>query len=515
MSIIIRSDRQLDIQGKLYKDNVTNYRVLSANQLLLQGPITRYYNWPSLYDKPMDHQVKTADFITRHKRGYILNDIGTGKTLCIDWLIDFLQKEKIIKKALIVAPLSTLQQVHANELKWSLPHVTYNILHGTKEKRIKLLKQDVQVYIINYEGLWVLEQELLDKRHHIDCVFIDELAILRNGSTKAWASANKLFGIHRRDKLVYGLTGSPTPKGPMDIYAPAKLINPCRLPQQRHWLTKQWEPIPASKFRDVVMYQVGEHTWEPRDNWEPFCAHILQPSIRFTRDQCFDMPPTVTERRGVELTKEQRLLYNDMFKTFKAEVGDQTIEAFNEGVKIMKLVQISSGAIYDAKGESHVLDYWNKLKALKEVIFESLPSNVIVFFPFKNIIDYIKKDLNFVFGPNSAESIYSDVDANERFEIYNLFNKGERKFILATPGCMSHGLNLQHRCSVIVWWSPIYSYAKYEQANGRIIRKGQTRKTVIVHLESTPVERKMFTRLLQAQDAQGVLLDLLKGVHDG
>ena len=45
------------------------------------SPISRDYDWPGKY-KPMSHQVETASFLTLHRRAFVFNDPGTGKTLC-------------------------------------------------------------------------------------------------------------------------------------------------------------------------------------------------------------------------------------------------------------------------------------------------------------------------------------------------------------------------------------------------------------------------------------------------
>ena len=87
--IIQPENRILNIQGKPFKDNIPNYRKLST-VLDFPGPVQRYYNWPSIYEAPMEEQIATVDFLLKYRRGYCLNAIGTGKTLCMDWIIDFL-----------------------------------------------------------------------------------------------------------------------------------------------------------------------------------------------------------------------------------------------------------------------------------------------------------------------------------------------------------------------------------------------------------------------------------------
>ena len=74
---------------------------------------------------------------------------------------------------------------------------------------------------------------------------------------------------------------------------------------------------------------------------------------------------------------------------------------------------------------------------------------------------------------------------------------------------MAHGLTLT-AASTIVWYGPINSNEQYTQANGRIERTGKKHTSNVIHIESTTLERKMYTRLQHKQKLQGVLLDLIQ-----
>lgn len=494
---------------RIFKDSLPNYRLLSEKQLMFKGPMTRYYSWPSKYTKPMEHQIITADFMTRHRRGYVFNAIGTGKTLCMDWIIDYLIQQKEIQRALIIAPLSTLESVHVEEIRQSFRFkLKYAVLHGSRKKRLQLLAEKKDVYIINHDGVAVILEELYNRKD-IDCVFIDEVAILRNKETDMWEALNILCGTHT-GKMVWGFTGSPMPKAPTDCYAQALLINPDKLPKIIDYRTHKPKTIPLYKFRNRIMYEAQEGLWLPKDDWEAACYSVLQPSIRFKREECVDLPPTVYETRNVELSKEQTITYKQMVKELKADINGETVTAFNEGVKLTKLLQISSGAVYDGNKDTHVLNYKPKLKVLRQIIDASNPGHVLIFAPYRNILGPLVQELNLSYGYGTAVFIDSMTPLNRRTELYQNFNKGDLRFIVAIPSCMAHGLNLQHKCSVVVWWSPIVRYDHYEQACGRVIRAGQANKTLIVHLQSAPVEREIYRKLAKKEKMQGILLKILE-----
>jgi SNF2 family DNA or RNA helicase len=74
---------------------------------------------------------------------------------------------------------------------------------------------------------------------------------------------------------------------------------------------------------------------------------------------------------------------------------------------------------------------------------------------------------------------------------------------------MSHGLTLT-AANTIVWFAPINSNDIYQQANARIERPGQKLNTLVVHIEGSDLERKMYSRLMNKGAAQGALLDLFE-----
>jgi SNF2 family DNA or RNA helicase len=126
-------------------------KVLNNLGIKAPSPILHYYDWPGQYT-PYDHQKDTAAFLTLNQRGLVLNEIGTGKTQSSLWAADYLIKAKHVKKVLILSPLSTLERVWGDAIFTGFPHRKFVVLHGTAEKRKKLLQKDVQFYIINHDG---------------------------------------------------------------------------------------------------------------------------------------------------------------------------------------------------------------------------------------------------------------------------------------------------------------------------------------------------------------------------
>ena len=454
-------------------------------------PVDYYYDWPGRYT-PLDAQRETVRFLTIHPRAYCLNDLGTGKTLSALWSFDFLRTHGQARKLLVVAPLSTLERTWGDELFTHFPHLNFHVLHGSSQKRRLLLAdQEVDVYVINHDGVKVI-QDALQTRPDLDTVIIDELSqVARNAQTDRWKSLRALIGARAR---VWGMTGTPTPNAPTDAWAQARLLTPSTVPTF------------YSHFRDMTMRQTAVYTWIVKDDANDIVHQALQPAIRFRRDDCIDLPPVTYEAREVALTKDQQGVYDQMLAKLYAEYQGGEISAANEAVKTMKLVQICCGAAYDSDGNTIVIPPKGRVQELLTII-EEAASKVIVFVPFKSALRALHAEIS---KHHSAEMIYGEVSKTARDRILGDFQQSaDPQVLIAQPGAMSHGLTLT-AASVIVWFAPITSAETYVQANGRITRPGQKYNQLIVHIQGTRLEARMYDRLKKKVSSQGALLEMFR-----
>jgi hypothetical protein len=237
-----------------HRDDVV--RVLRNLGIKAPPPILHYYDWPIQAGRvPFKHQLETAAFATLYPRCFILNDPGTAKTVPILWAADWLMRQKIIRKVLITAPLSTLNLVWADEIFGTLMHRRCAVLHGSKARRLELLSGDFDFYIVNHDGVSIIAP-YLENRTDIDLVIVDECAEFRNASTDKYKALVSAIGKRR----LWLMTGTPCPKSPEDAWAQARLIN------------KQTVPEYASQWRDETMLRATTHKWIPKDGSYAACV---------------------------------------------------------------------------------------------------------------------------------------------------------------------------------------------------------------------------------------------------
>ena len=138
--------------------NVEETKLLNNIGYEVPSPILSQYGWSGV--KAFDTQISTAAMLVSSKRGYVLNSIGTGKTCAALFAYDFLREQGVVKKCLVVAPLSTLTSVWEREVFTRFNHLECISLFGTKSKRAKLLQVPADIYVINHDGIAVIRDEL-------------------------------------------------------------------------------------------------------------------------------------------------------------------------------------------------------------------------------------------------------------------------------------------------------------------------------------------------------------------
>lgn len=469
-------------------------RVLHNLGIRAPAPMQHYYEWSGRY-KPFQAQYVSAGFMSLYERCYNLSGMGSGKTLTTLWAYDYARSLGMRRRMLIICPLSTMERTWADEVFQHFPHLTTMVVYGDRKRRTKLLAQEADIYIVNHDGVEIIEP-LLAKRDDIDIVVVDELAqVARNKQTARWKSLNQVINKQLDGtRWAWGLTGTPTPNNPTDAWAQCMLIRPGSVPNY------------FIRFRDQVMKQVSAHTWVARENAAQIVYDVMQPAIRFSREECVDLPECMVQTLQVEMTPEQKRAYTEMFTKMRHEAAEGQILAVNEAVKLNKLIQIACGVAYDTEGNEVTIPAKPRLEATLEII-QNAEAKVIVFVPFvssiHHVADFIKSN------GIECECIYGEVSSANRDRIFRAFQSAHGpRVLVAQPASMSHGLTLT-QANVIVWYAPITSNDIYEQACARITRPGQKLKQFIVNIEATPAERKIYARLKDKQRVQGLLLDMV------
>jgi SNF2 family DNA or RNA helicase len=489
----IPDSRRIDEHTVAVKWDIPQVHALRDMNIAAPSPISGRYDWPGKFT-PFDHQRTTAEFLTLNKRAFCFNEQGTGKSAAAAWAADFLMNRGLVRRALIVCPVSIMDAAWRADLFSVAMHRTVDIAYGAAAKRKKIVSGSAEFVIINFDGLKVVADDIA--AGGFDLIIVDEASAYQSAQTERWKTLNKLV---TPDTWLWMMTGTPAAQGPEKAYGLAKLVNPKNVPKY------------FGSFRDQVMIKTSMFKWSAKPDATETVHRVLQPAIRFTKAECLDLPDMVYTKRHVELTKQQKMYYDQIRKDHMMSAAGEEVTAVNAAVVMTKLLQVSAGAAYTDDKHTLQFDIAPRYNVLKEVIDET-PNKVLVFVPFQNTIDILTEKLRA--DGITTEVISGGIKVGDRTNTFHRFQTTpDPRVLVIQPQAAAHGVTLT-AADTVVWWAPTASLEIYAQANARVHRSGQVNKCTVVQLAGSPVERRIYGLLDDKIDAHSKMIDLYTSVLD-
>lgn len=505
---LLPDTKRINSEHVIVPHTVYNMQVMRHLGFPAYSPILTDYDWPSNPFKipaPFAHQKLMAAFMTMHPRCFNLSEMRTGKTLAALWAWDFLMQAGMIKKVLILSPLSTIYTVwEQNIYEHFLSRRTFQVLYGDRQKRLAAARKDADFYIINHDGLGVGSSKthrgmvigelakFIRDNDAIDAIGVDEGSLFKDSTTDRYKVLRQVI---EPKPYVWWFTGSPVPVEPTNAWAQARAVN------------KNYTES-AQGFRDRTMLKISNFKWVPKREGAAIAASILYPAIIFTRAEVFGTTSATQENWEVDLTASQKKAFEDLKKTLKAQLATGTINVINEVTLRGKLIQIACGAVYGENHEVHRVDCLPRIEALHEIL-EGSAHKIIIFAPLTSVVNMLYSELRKQY---TVEKITGQVNAKTaRPKIFKAFQESaDPRIIVADPGCMSHGLDLS-AADTIVWFGPTDKPETFQQANARIEGPNQKNGMLILRLCASPIEKEIYKRLDGREKMQGLILSMVKG----
>jgi SNF2 family DNA or RNA helicase len=487
VTTVIPNSKELADNKVVVKWGIDEAQVLKNLNIKVPSPIEGKYKWTGKY-APFEHQKTTASFLTLNKRAFCFNEQGTGKTASAIWAADYLMQEGYVRRALVICPLSIMDSAWKADLFTFAMHRSVDVAYGSAERRKQIINAGSDFVVINYDGVEIVSDAITN--NDFDLIIVDEATHYKNAQTKRWKTLNALV---TPDKWLWMMTGTPAAQSPLDAYGIAKLVNPSAVPRF------------FGTFRDRVMHKITNFRWIPKEDATDTVFRVLQPAIRFTKEECLDLPDMVYTKREVELTRQQIKYYKILKDRMVMDAAGEQVTAANAAVNMNKLLQISCGAVYTDKGESLEFDIKHRYKVLREVIDES-SKKVLVFVPFKHVIDMLVEKLKS--DGITTEIIRGDVSAPNRTDIFKRFQiSDDPRVLVIQPQAAAHGVTLT-AANTVVWWGPTSSLETYAQANARVHRSGQDHKCTVVQLQGSAIEKHVYRMLDNKINIHTKIIDL-------
>ena len=444
---------------------------------------------------PHEYQTYATNFLLMHPASAIFLDCGLGKSvITLTALFDLCLDSFLVRKVLVIAPLRVARDTWPSELrKWDhLRGLSWSLAVGSEIKRKAALHQRAFVYIINRENVqWLIEDSGLPFDY--DMVVVDELSSFKSYQAKRFRS---LLKVRPRVKRIVGLTGTPSSNGLMDLWAEFRLLDMGqRLGRYiTHYRARYFQP---DKRNGQVVF-----SYKPLPGAEEaIYEKISDITISMRATDHLQMPECVMNEVRVEMSEQERQIYDTMRTELVVSLGGEEVDAGNAAALGNKLSQMANGAVY-GEGKRVFPLHDRKLDALEDLIEAANGKPVLVAYWFQHDRERIIARLRKLHIP------FSLLDTSESIARWN---RGELPVALIHPASAGHGLNLQAGGSTLVWFGLTWSLELYQQANARLWRQGQTDTVVIHHIiAANTIDERIMSALSKKEKTQSELIDAVK-----
>jgi SNF2 family DNA or RNA helicase len=426
----------------------------------------------------------------RNCAGFLdMSEPGTGKSRVSleDWVA---RRQQGGGRMLVTAPKSILEFSWGNEIKKWLPGITYTVAYA--HNREKAFKANSDIVLTNHDAVTTLVQHPAWLAQ-FDTLDVDEFTAFKNPDAQR---TRALFKLRKLFKWLREQSGTPTPNSILEIWAPV-------------FVADQGERLGSSyyKFRNATCeaVQVGpdpHHVeWREKDG----SALAVFDLIKDISDRRLltGMPDKFVTEIFIDLPPRLRAHYDAMDDAGILVHDDVKITSVHAAAQATKLLQIASGVVYGADGQTLVLDD-GRAELIMDLIDQR--SHCIVAFGWKHQRDRLIEAAikrGFSYGV-----IDGDTDDAEKFRIASKFQAGDLRVIFAHPRSAGHGLTLT-KGTTTIWASPQYTPELWEQFNRRIFRLGQTERTETIKLVARKTREEEAYKVMEGKHSR---MDFFRGL---
>jgi SNF2 family DNA or RNA helicase len=430
--------------------------------------------------RPHAYQWRGVEWNVGHGGSANFCSPGTGKTGIILKSIAVLKRNRILRRALVIAPLRVAHNVWPLEpAEWAgtewddVAQLKIRVLHGPKKDWEA--SQDADVYVVNFDGLkWLFEDGAYTRfrKMGIDTLVWDESTAVKHTRTKRFKLLKPMLSTFARRWI---LTGSPNPNGYLDLFGQLFVVDLGRALGRyiTHYRQQFFTPLDRMGW-----------AWKLKPGADKQIQEAISPYVfQLQAADYLKLPELVENVVRVDLPKEARRVYDELEEELIVELesGD-TVLAVSSGVAAMKCAQVANGGLYHDKIPGVLARTWSnlhtaKIEAVEEILAELSGQPAMVVYDFEHDLARLQKALP------EWPHIGGGVSSAESKRLIDAWNADELPGLLVQPLTVSHGLNLQKGSAQhIIWHSLIYDFERFEQLIHRLRRQGSRHAKIFNHL---------------------------------
>lgn len=445
---------------------------------------------------PHNYQEYCIDRICTDPAIGLFLDMGLGKTAIALSAIKRLKYEMwCVHKVLVIAPKKVAESTWSREAaKWKqLSGLRFSFVLGTAEQRRRALAATADVYLMNRENT----QWLVNYYGHdwpFDMVILDESSSFKNHQAKRF----KALKLERsRINRIVELTGTPNPRGLMDLWAQVYLLDSGKRLGRTITAYRDAYFVPDKRNRTTIF------SYAPKMGaTEEIYSRISDICISMKAEDYLELPEMVYDDIPVVLDAAAQKAYDLLERDTLLQVDDETIITAGTAATLRgKLLQLCNGAVYDEEGNV-VTVHDCKIEALMETVEQLNGQHAIICYNFRHdrqrLLDALK-------ATPLRVAVYEGKEQEEAW------NAGKIDLLLVQPASCGYGLNLQDGGHHIIWFGLNDSLELYQQTNKRLHRQGQPYPVIVHHLlVQGGTDEDVIKSLSGKANVQDSLLEALK-----
>jgi SNF2 family DNA or RNA helicase len=426
--------------------------------------------------QPWKHQEEAIERSRTLDHFAFFFEQGAGKTMTAinACRIKYYDHKRLLRTLVLGPPI-----VRSNWVREWKTHSKINpnlivMLDGPGKKRaevVRQLKGEPHIVITNYESF--RNEELLEAvlDWHPELIIFDESHKCKTYNSK---TTKVCFQLAQLAKYRYILTGTPVLNSPSDLFSQFKILDLGKTFGKNYFAFR--DKYFMDKNRNMPKHNYFPD-WRPKPGIETCLnAKIKEKSMRMLKKDCLDLPPYVKTKVDVELTAEQKRVYEELKKDFVAYVSDTEAVVANMALtKALRLLQISTGFVCvereDGTTEEKIFKKNPRDVALAEVI-EGIPESekIIIWAVFKRNYDTIRAVCKKL-GVELVEVHGGISDKQKRLNVDAFNAKDGPRVLLGHPASAGIGINLVS-ASYSIFYSRTFNLGDDLQAEARNYRGG-------------------------------------------
>jgi len=453
--------------------------------------------------KPYAHQMTALEKSWNKETYAYFMEMGTGKTkVLIDNLAMLYDKGKV-NGALIIAPKGVVGTWYTNELPTHLPNHIENVtvlwqpnITKKQQESLDTLFQEgesLHILIMNVEAFSTDKGRLFAGKFlscHNTMMAIDESTTIKNPSAKR---TKNILALGKEAKYRRIMTGSPVTKNPLDLFSQCYFLDPFLLDFHSYYsFRNRYAEMKTmhAHGRSIQIVSKFRHLGELSESLQSFSYRVL-------KEDCLDLPDKIFIKRQIQLTPDQRKLYEQMKKQALAILEGKVSSTKNSLTQLMRLQQITCGHFTDDTGTVQPIEN-NRINELMDVL-EDVEGKAIIWAHYQWDINAIIKAVVKRYGPGSVVDYYGLTPKDERQGNITKFQGDPKcRFFIGTPATGGYGITLT-AANTVIYYSNGYDLEKRLQSEDRAHRMGQKKPVTYVDINAEDTVDEKIVKALRSK----------------